>query len=134
MSRNGETEQRRGLWKTACKLHTTCGGQVLVYYTSGTGEQYIYVSSDHLWGEATTSGLTVNKGLRVNEAGEVIESITEKKILKGKTTAKITGHLFYAIVRNQDTKAITFYFTKADSSECRSVARGPPFFFNRRPL
>ena len=57
-----------------------------------------------------------------------VESITEKKILKGKTESKFKGRLFYAIVPNRSTKAITFYFTKANSSEGCSVARGLPLF------
>ena len=57
-----------------------------------------------------------------------VESITEKTIVKGKNTTKFKGRLFYAIVPNRETKAITFYFTKANSSEGRSVARGLPLF------
>ena len=57
-----------------------------------------------------------------------VESITEKIIVKGKNTTKFKGRLFYAIVPNRETKAITFYFTKANSSEGRSVARGLPLF------
>ena len=57
-----------------------------------------------------------------------VESITEKKIMKGKTASKFKGRLFYAIVPNRDTKCITFYFTKANASEGRSVARGLPLF------
>ena len=57
-----------------------------------------------------------------------VESIIEKKIMKGKTATKFKGRLIYDIVPNRDTKGITFYFTKANASEGRSVARGLPLF------
>ena len=57
-----------------------------------------------------------------------VESTTEKQIVKGKKASTFFGRLFYAIIPNRDSKSTTFYFTKANSSEGRSVARGLPHF------
>ena len=58
-----------------------------------------------------------------------VESITVKKIMKGKKETKFKGRLCYTIVPNRDTKCITFYFTKSNASEGWSVARRlPPFY------
>ena len=57
-----------------------------------------------------------------------VESITEKKIMKGNKEKNFKGRLFYAIIPNRDTKCITFYFTKANALEGRGVARGLPLF------
>ena len=58
----------------------------------------------------------------------LVESITEKKVVKSDGTEKFKGRLFYAIIPNQRNKSVTFYFSKANSEEARSVARGLPLF------
>ena len=55
-----------------------------------------------------------------------VESIVEKKVLKGKKEARFKGRVFYAIIPNK--KSWAFYFTKANSQEGRSIARGLPLF------
>ena len=57
-----------------------------------------------------------------------VESTTKKQIVKGKKTTTFLGRLFYAIIPNRDSKSTTFYFTKANAPEGRSVARGLPHF------
>ena len=67
----------------------------------------------------------------------LVESIYDKNVINNKsgeekkTKSKknsFKGRLFYAIVTNQRTKMTTFYFSKANSEEARSVARALPFF------
>ena len=67
----------------------------------------------------------------------LVESIYEKNVInnksEGETKTKskknsFKGRLFYAIITNQRTKMTTFYFSKANSEEARSVARALPFF------
>ena len=58
----------------------------------------------------------------------LVESITEKKVVKSDGTEKFRGRLFYAIIPNQRNKSVTLYFSKANSEEARSVARGLPLF------
>ena len=57
-----------------------------------------------------------------------VESITKKKIMKGKKSSTFLGRLFYAIIPNRANKTVTFYFTKANALEGRGVARGLPHF------
>ena len=57
-----------------------------------------------------------------------VESITSKKVIKGKSTKTFRGRLFYAIIPDKSSRSITFYYTKANSSEGRSVARALPLF------
>ena len=54
------------------------------------------------------------------------ESIVEKKVIKGKNTTKFKGRVFYSIV--PDRNSYTFYYTKANFHEGRSIARGLPLF------
>ena len=67
----------------------------------------------------------------------LVESIYDKNVINTKTKGgdrsksgknSFKGRLFYAIITNQRTKMITFYFSKANSEEARSVARALPFF------
>ena len=48
--------------------------------------------------------------------------------MKVKKVAKFKGYLFYAIIPDKDSRIISFYFTKANASEGRRVARGLPHF------
>ena len=57
-----------------------------------------------------------------------LESITEKKVVKGKSNKSFYGRLFYAIIPDRSNKSIEFFYTKANSNEGRSVARGLPLF------
>jgi len=57
-----------------------------------------------------------------------IESITSKKIIKGKTSSTFKGRLFYAIVPDKIMKTVTFYYSRANYTEGRSIARGLPLF------
>ena len=57
-----------------------------------------------------------------------VESIVEKKIVKGKTTTTFHGRLFYAIIPDKKKKSVTFYYSRANFNEGRSVARGMPLF------
>ena len=61
----------------------------------------------------------------------LVESIYDKNVInkKSEETGKFNrkknsfkGRLFYAIITNQRNKSITFYFSKANSEEARSVA------------
>ena len=52
-----------------------------------------------------------------------VESIYEKEIANSKTKKKFKGRLFYAIVPNKKAKTTSFYFSKANAEEARSVAR-----------
>ena len=56
----------------------------------------------------------------------MVESITPKKVIKSKTYFK--GRLFYAILPNQRSQTVTFYFSKANAEEARNVARALPLF------
>ena len=58
----------------------------------------------------------------------LIQSITDKKVIKSGGTEKFRGRLFYAIIPNQKKKLVTFYFSKVNSEETRSIARGMPLF------
>ena len=57
-----------------------------------------------------------------------LTSITEKSIIKGNSTKKFFGRLFHAIIPDQNSKTVEFFFTKANSSEGSSVARALPLF------
>ena len=57
-----------------------------------------------------------------------VESIVEKKIVKRKTTTSFRGRLFYAIIPDKKKKCVTFYYSRANFMEGRSVARGMPLF------
>ena len=56
------------------------------------------------------------------------ESITDKKIIKGKKSTTFKGRLFYAIIPDKVMKSVTFYYSRANYFEGRSVARGLPLF------
>ena len=53
----------------------------------------------------------------------VEESITKKKIVKGKLTSGFNGRLFYATTPGKATKSVTFYYSRANYIEGKSVAR-----------
>ena len=55
-----------------------------------------------------------------------VESIIEKKVIKGKNTTTFRGRGFHAIIPNKNT--VTFYYTRANFNEGRSIARGLPLF------
>lgn len=55
-----------------------------------------------------------------------VESIVNKQVIKGKTTSSFKGRVFYAVI--PDKKSFIFYYTKANYSEGRSIARGLPLF------
>ena len=55
-----------------------------------------------------------------------VESIIEKKVIKSKKATTFKGRVFYAII--PDKRSFTFYFTKANYHEGRSIARGLPLF------
>ena len=55
-----------------------------------------------------------------------VESITSKKIMKGKSTTSFKGRVFYSII--PDKNSSTFYYTRANFNEGRSIARGLPLF------
>ena len=57
-----------------------------------------------------------------------VESITDKKVLNAKSSKIFKGRLFYAIIPNKKDKSVTFYYTRANYEEGRSVARGLPLF------
>ena len=57
-----------------------------------------------------------------------VESIVDKHIAKGKTTSTFRGRLFYAIVPDKWTKSITFYYSRSNFSEDRSVVCDIPLF------
>lgn len=57
-----------------------------------------------------------------------IESLHEKKVIKSKKVTSFKGRLFYAILPDSKSKTITFYCSKANYMEGRSVARGLPLF------
>ena len=59
-----------------------------------------------------------------------VESIIEKKIIKGKNTKSFRGRVFYAIIPNKNT--VTFYYTRANFNEGRSITRGLPLFIRHR--
>ena len=63
----------------------------------------------------------------------MIESIYEKKVITSITVGKpknntFKGRVFYAIIPNQKSKMTTFYFSRANSDEARSIARALPLF------
>ena len=63
----------------------------------------------------------------------MVESIYEKKVITSLNASKskgnkFKGRVFYAIIPNQRSKMTTFYFSKANSEEARSIARGLPLF------
>ena len=51
-----------------------------------------------------------------------VESITTKNIVKGKFFTIFTDRLFYAIVPDNVSKIITFYYTRTNAQEECSVA------------
>jgi hypothetical protein len=55
-----------------------------------------------------------------------VESTVEKKVIKSKKTTTFKGRVFYAIIPDKST--FTFYFTKANYHEGRSIARCLPLF------
>ena len=55
-----------------------------------------------------------------------VQSIVEKTVVKGEKTTKFKGRVFYAIIPNKNS--YTFYYTRANSDEGRSIARGLPLF------
>ena len=57
-----------------------------------------------------------------------VESIVDEKIVKGKKSSTFRGRLFYAIIPDKASKTITFHYSRANSREGRSVARGLPLF------
>ena len=71
------------------------------------------------WSNSTKSS-TLHRDLMA------IESIVEKRVVKGRKTATFKGRVFYAII--PDKKSWVFYFTKANIKEGRSIARGLPLF------
>lgn len=60
-----------------------------------------------------------------------VESIYDTTMVKSKSKKKLRGHLFYAIIPNQRSRSVTFYFSKANTVEARVVARGLPLFIGR---
>ena len=58
----------------------------------------------------------------------LVKIICDKKVVKSTGNEKFKGCLFYAIIPNQKTKTTTFYFSKENADEARSVARGLPLF------
>ena len=61
-----------------------------------------------------------------------IESITTKTVVRSDGNKTFRGRLFYAIIPNSKKKTFTFYYSKANSTEARSVVRGLPFFIRDR--
>ena len=57
-----------------------------------------------------------------------IESIHEKKVIKGKSSTSFKGRLYYGIIPDSISKTVTFYCSRANYMEGRSVARGLPLF------
>ena len=55
-----------------------------------------------------------------------VESIVTKSMIKGKRTTKFKGRVFYAIIPHKSSWS--FYFTKVNYQEGRSIARGLPLF------
>ena len=55
-----------------------------------------------------------------------VESIVEKIVVKSKKLTSFKGRVFYAIIPDKNT--YTFYYTKANFQEGRSIARGLPLF------
>ena len=81
----------------------------------------------------TISGVRVNNWATSDKSSTLlqslmtVESITDKKIV-GKSDKIFKGKLFYAIIPDRITNSVTFYYTRANYSEGRSVARGLPLF------
>ena len=57
-----------------------------------------------------------------------VESIYEKEVANSKSKKKFKGRLFYAIVPNKKSRSTTFYYSRANADEARSVARCLPLF------
>ena len=57
-----------------------------------------------------------------------VESIHDKEVVKGKTSKSFKGRLFYGIIHDDSSKTITFYCSRANYAEGRSVARALPLF------
>jgi len=57
-----------------------------------------------------------------------LESIYEKEVANSKSKKKFKGRLFYAIVPNKKSRSTTFYYSRANADEARSVARCLPLF------
>lgn len=55
-----------------------------------------------------------------------VESITTKSVIKSKKPSTFKGRVFYAIIPHKSSWS--FYFTKANYQEGRSIARGLPLF------
>ena len=97
----------------------------------------------------TISGIQVNncfdkyKTIIFMRTLMVVESITEKKIVKVKLTSSFKGKLFYAIIPDKAIKTVTLYYSRANDIEGKSVTRGlllfirdffklePAFFSNK---
>ena len=57
-----------------------------------------------------------------------VESIHEKKVVKRKTSKSFKDRLFYGIIPDDSSKTITFYCSRANYAEGRSIARALPLF------
>ena len=55
-----------------------------------------------------------------------VESVYEKEVANNKSKKKFRGRLFYTIVPNHKKKSITFYFSRVNAEEARSVVRCLP--------
>ena len=81
----------------------------------------------------TITGIALNNWINKKEKKTLLEelmsleSIYEKKVA-GKKDKTFKGRLFYAIIPTSATKTATFYYSAANQSEGRSVARGLPCF------
>ena len=66
-----------------------------------------------------------------------VESIYTKTVIRNTGNTDFKGRLFYAIIPNQSSKNIVFYYSKANKEEARSVVRVLPVFirdyFNLQP-
>ena len=57
-----------------------------------------------------------------------IESVNFKTVIKKSGNTKFKGRHFYAIIPNHKRKNVTFYSSKANAEEARSVAQGMTIF------
>lgn len=55
-----------------------------------------------------------------------VKCIYDKTVVNSKSKRKFRGRLFYAIVPDQRSQSVTFYFSKANAEETRGVACGLP--------
>ena len=57
-----------------------------------------------------------------------VESIFDKKIIKGTKSSTFKGLLFYVIILDKKITSVAFYYTRANTAEVRSVTRDLPLF------